>query len=236
MKNRQQNKLKSYQSRNVLFFGTIEIWQVNKPFAGGVADFRNALSNLTRLAQQQLQSSGIPLDKETARKDVLDAILPIAGEVASYAAKIKNNDLLVKTDYNASDFTRAKENNLVLMCNNIMEVAQGNLDALIAGEYNVTAAELLDLSHKISLFSGMIGQPQEISGEGAVTTEALAVAFDGVDKIFAEQLDKLILQFEKTNLDFVAKYWNACQIIDSAATHNVTPTPPTPPPQNPSAK
>ena len=93
-------------------------------------------------------------------------------------------------------------------------------------EYGLGATTLTDLQSAITAFSALVGSPRAAIGGKTGITAAIEAEFARGDGILSRQLDRLIVQFEKDNAQFVAAYWAARKLVPagSRASSDKSPT------------
>ena len=204
--------------------------QTLQAFADGYTEFGTRVSNIQTLAQNQsVDSTGLAADKQQLRQNMAAAAAAIASATNAYAKKVKNNDLIAKTNVTASDMTTGRDTAAADTARNVYAVANANVASL--APYGVTAAKLTDLNAKITAYSASISKPRDAVASGSTATKQMSDEFDAADAAVNDQMDALMPQFASANAKFVEDYNNARIIVDSGGgkAKAKPPTPPTPP-------
>ena len=204
--------------------------QTLQAFADGYTEFGTRVSNIQTLAQNQsVDSTGLAADKQQLRQNMAAAAAAIASATNAYAKKVKNNDLIAKTNVTASDMNTGRDTAAADTAHNVYAVANANVASL--APYGVTAAKLNDLNAKITAYAASISKPRDAVASGSTATKQMADEFAAADAAVNDQMDALLPQFAAANAKFVKDYNNARIIVDSSGgkAKAKPPTPPTPP-------
>ena len=103
--------------------------------------------------------------------------------------------------------------------------------AAAMSDCGLTAVKLTDLQSAITAYGALVGGPRAAIVGRAAITEAIAAEFARVDLVLNGQLDKLVVQFEAENPQFVSAYRSARLIVASGSrAAGDKPTPPAPKP------
>ena len=196
-------------------------------FVTALGDLGVKIAYIKQQAQIQAgKTDGITLDKNTAKKALCDKAFEISSAVGSYASTVKNGDLAAKVNFTHSDLQRSRDIETAGLCQNIRTAATDNLSAL--ADYSVSAADLSDLAQKISDYETALSSPANARVSKKTATDNIDAGFNDFDVILENRMDGLLPKFQAISADFVKDYWNARNIVDTAASH-ASPAPPTPP-------
>jgi len=180
-------------------------------------------------AQAQIQAGktdGVTQDKNTAKQALCDKAFEVGSSVGSYASTVKNGELAAKVNFTHSDLLRSRDIETAGLCQNIRTAATDNLAAL--SDYGVTAADLTDLAQKIANYETALSTPANARVSKKTATDNLDAGFTDLDSILASRMDALLPKFQALSADFVKDYWNARNIVDTAASHTSPAPAPTP--------
>ena len=213
MNTTQENKLSMYYAvKNVcemyeetwgthaVFAATYNLWNVKIPL---IETNRDA---------QTLETTGITTDKTTKRAVMADKALFIENRLQSYANVTKNLVLLESINYSASDLKKARDNDVISICNIILAKATENAVAIVS--YGVTAEMLADLKNAIAAFSEMLAKPKVAKSQTKTATENLAVLFKDAEELLTKRMDLDIELFKDSKPEFYSQY-NTARIIIS---------------------
>ena len=229
MTSKQENKLSMFLAVKAVCDRNNTTWQTLQAFVDGYADFGGRVTNIQNLAQSQaVDSTGLSADKEQLRRTMANATAEVALATNAYAKKVKNNDLIAKTNVSVSTFMDGRDTLAATNALNIHAAATENLANL--APYGVTAAKLTALKAKIDAYSASISKPRDAVASGSTATAQMAAEFDAADAALNDQLDALVPQFTTANAKFVEDYNNARIIVDSGGGKAKAKTPPPTPP------
>ena len=229
MTSKQENKLSMFLAVKAVCDRNNTTWQTLQAFVDGYADFGVRVTNIQNLAQSQaVDSTGLSADKEQLRRTMANATAEVALATNAYAKKVKNNDLIAKTNVSVSTFMDGRDTLAATNALNIHAAATENLANL--APYGVTAAKLTALKAKIDAYSASISKPRDAVASGSTATAQMAAEFDAADAALNDQLDALVPQFTTANAKFVEDYNNARIIVDSGGGKAKAKTPPPTPP------
>ena len=84
----------------------------------------------------------------------------------------------------------------------------------------MTAAKLKSLQGKIDDYAACVQRPRQIISEAKTATAQLEAEIEVADRLLADGLDKLVLQFKDSEPEFYNNYTNARIIVDNASGHD----------------
>lgn len=201
-------------------------------FVAALGDLGVKMEYIKNQAQIQAgKTDGITQDKNTAKQALCDKAFEVGSAVGSYASTVKNGDLAAKVGFTHSDLLRSRDIETAGLCQNIRTAATDNLAALV--DYGVTAADLTDLAQEISDYETALSTPANARVSKKTATDNIDAAFTDLDNILANRMDALLPKFQAVSADFVKDYWNARNIVDTAASHASPAPAPAPPAATP---
>ena len=170
--------------------------------------------------------------KNSVENNLIDALLPIKGALASLARKTKNTELSLLVKFSKTDLQRSGNTELENKATTIMEMVEANKTALAA--YNVDDAEITEFTAKVEAFKSAIANKQTGYSGKAGARVSLTELFDNADEVLKTDLDNLMLRMKKNYPDFTNEYQAARVIKDLGGKHkddeDQTPPPPDTPP------
>jgi len=199
------------------------VWTKMKAFADDFTEFTDLVEGIEELAKSQASpTTGITQDKRNLRRATGKAAVAIAGPVAAFAAKTNSRELLANVDFRLSALLNGRDKTSLDRCQGIQVVTAAVVKQL--GDYNITAADAKDLQDKIDAYDAILTRPREARASGKTVTQQLSDAFDEVDLLLDERLDKLVERFRVDNSGFVSDYENARRIVDAGASRTTKQT------------
>jgi hypothetical protein len=184
---------------NAVFAATYNLWTAKLPL---IEQNRDA---------QTLETTGITTDKITKRNAMTEKALFIANRLQSYANVTGNTDLLESVQYSASDMKKARDTDVVGICDVILSRANANAAAIVS--YGVTAALITDLQTAITTYSATLAKPKAAKSQTKTATENLAKLFKETDDLLNKRLDLDIELFKSTKPEFYSQYKTARMIV-----------------------
>jgi len=170
--------------------------------------------------------------KNSIESELIDALLPLKGALASLARKTKNAELSLLVKFSKSDLQRLGNTELENKATTIMEIVEANKTAL--ANYNVDDAEIAALTGKVVAFKAATANKQtSFSGKSGARV-SLTELFDDADDVLKIDIDNLMLRMKKDYPDFNNEYQAARVTKDLGGKHKdeeEETSPPTPPVQ-----
>jgi hypothetical protein len=186
---------------NAVFAATHELWAVKIPMIEANRD------------AQTLATTGITTDKTAKRAVMTEKALFIANRLQSYATVVNNPALLESVKYSASDLKKARDTEVVGICNTICTKADDNAEALVP--YGVTEELISELQEVIAVYSATQANPKAAISQTKTATENLARLFKEADILLTKRMDLDIELFKTSNPDFYSQYKTARIITET---------------------
>lgn len=189
----------------------------NPAFSAAYATFKAKLSalNITITAYLQI-ITGIATDKTTLKKNLCTSTTDICKLISAYASSINNNTLLEAVNFTYSDLYKIKSDKIHEFCQNIHDLAVANAPALIP--YGITNALLLSFQQAITDYTNIAPKPQSAKATKKSLNKSINTQTKDIDTFLETQLDKLIIVFKPTKIDFVNTFIAGRVIIDPNST------------------
>ena len=160
--------------------------------------------------QQEADKTGIAVNKDQLRADLVAKALDISRKTEAYA-KMTNNALLTKeVHYSETDLSRAADTILKDRALLIHNKANANLAALAT--YGVNAAALTALKTAIDLYNAAIPKPRLGITEKKQATDQLEKLFKANDDLLAK-FDTLVEIVRLSQPVFYTAYWDNRKVI-----------------------
>ena len=186
---------------NAVFAASCELWAEKIP-----------LIEINRDAQT-LATTGITADKTAKRAVMTEKALFIANRLQSYATVENNPVLLESVKYSASDLKKARDTEVVGICNTIYNKANENAAALVS--YGVPGEMISELEEVIAIYSATQANPKAAISQTKTATQNLARLFKEADILLTKRMDLDIELFKTSNPDFYSQYKTARIIIET---------------------
>jgi hypothetical protein len=178
--------------------------------------FSTFTSNINQIQvireQQETDKTGIAVNKDQLRADLVANALDVSRKTEAYA-KMTNNAVLEKeVHYSESDLKKAPDTILKDRALLIHDKANANLTALET--YGVTADVLTALKNGIDLFNASIPNPRLGITEKKQATDQLEKLFKANDVIL-EKFDTLVEVIRLTQPVFYAAYKDNRKVVET---------------------
>ncbi|MFT3739162.1 MAG: PEGA domain-containing protein [Breznakibacter sp.] len=185
-------KYQSVWAANVVFAATYDLWVAKIPLIEQNRDV------------QTMETSGVTTDKKSKRAAMVEGVLFIAKRLQSYAHVAGDPEILESVRYSASDMKKARDTDVVGICNAVLTRANANVTALAA--YGVTPALISESQAAITAYSATLSKPTAAKAQTKTATENLARLFKEADDLLVKRLDLDIELFKVTDPDFYSQY------------------------------
>lgn len=214
MEKNQEDTLGMYQSTNDVLLDDPAIYAANLPFTAAVEDLGDGIEDIEGLRDQQDEDiKGVTEDKGLKRSTLEERTYTVGSIIVFYASAIKNRKLLQKVNFTRSELTKARDNELPGMAEQVHQEAVANDAALLP--YGLTDAMTTALDTAKTEFVADISKPRAALSGTSAATEQLPGAFAVVNELLEERLDKGMELYRVSHPDFYAAYFNARIIINS---------------------
>jgi hypothetical protein len=193
----------------------------NPAIVGTVPAYQTAITALsakysaiiTATQLEQVQISGITVDKSVAKKNLAQQAVDTAAAVFAYAASIGNNELQEKARYPKSRFTNMRDELVKPTCQAILDLANANLKDL--APFGISAATITLLQSAINNYGAAVAKPRNAVSQRTAYRETIKTLIREADAILKNQLDKIAPQFKMANMEFYNAYLSNRIILDA---------------------
>ncbi len=214
MKKDQEDNLNMYQATNDVLIDSAAIYAANAPFTAAVGDLGKSIEDIQELRDlQDEDTKGVTEDKQQNRTALEDQTYTVASIIIFYASQNNNRTLLQKVNFTRSDLSRARDNELPGMSEQVHQAAVANAAAILP--FGCTAVMITDLATAIATYVDSISKPRAAKSGTSAATEQLPNAFEIADKILTESLDKGMELYRVSQPDFYEKYFKARIVVNS---------------------
>ena len=199
-----KNTCEKYQTTwttNAVFAATYNLWVAKIPL---IETNRDA---------QTLETTGITTDKTAKRAAMTDKTLFMENRLQSYANVVNNPELLESIKYSASDLKKARDTDVIGICNTVLAKATANAAAIVT--YGVTAVMITELQAAITAYSATLAKPMAAKTQTKTATENLAKIFKEADDLLTKRLDLDIELFKTSKPEFYSQYKTSRIIIST---------------------
>lgn len=195
---------------------------LNEKIASSIPKFRESLQILLRIIQeinttsenQGLNRTGLTLDKEKLKKELI-ALAVINSNKVSILAKLNKNDTLLKeVKMMESDFARLSGVSVLEKAKIVYDRTEVNLDKL--AEQGVTAETQKKFLDTINYFNSLLSMPRSGRAERRRETQKLKVLFASADEQVAI-MDMAAATVKGEYPDFYNEYRSSRVLVDTGS-------------------
>lgn len=160
MQNRLEDKLSMYEKVDTFLQTNMPVLTTALPiFNSAYIDFKKKLDNILATVQAaSVDTTGYTEDKAQKRQDLEQLALTVTRALTAYAGISKNLTLRAKINYNKSDLSKMRDNDLFAHTKVIEDYA--NQYAINIVDYGVSTTDITDLGTKIMDFFQVIQTPK----------------------------------------------------------------------------
>ena len=194
-------KYQSTWTTNALFAATYNIWAAKLPL---IEQNRDA---------QTIETTGVTTDKKGKRAVMTEKTLFMSNRLQSFGNTTGNAEILESVQYPASYLNKARDTDVIGICNAVLSRAVANATALTA--YGVTAAMITELQASITAYSATLAKPQNAKAQTKTATENLTKLFKEAEDLLVKRMDLDIELFKVNKPDFYSQYKTARIIIST---------------------
>lgn len=196
------------------------VWDRLPAFKTGMEKFISINAAIDSQAAIQKQNiTGIAIDKELKKEQLVKLMLIVSGGVQAYARQEKNNELYIKMAFTKSKLMRARDTDIKGGADLIAETATALAVALVP--FGITAAMVDALKVLAEDYQrNFLSKPETaINNRKTITEKTLPQLFLEGDTLLKDQLLKLVVQFNAENPEFVSKFIYATFIGTAGVRH-----------------
>ena len=194
-------KYQSTWTTNALFAATYNIWAAKLPL---IEQNRDA---------QTIETTGVTTDKKGKRAVMTEKTLFMSNRLQSFGNTTGNAEILESVQYPASYLNKARDTDVIGICNAVLSRAVANATALTA--YGVTAAMITDLQASITAYSATLAKPKNAKAQTKTATENLTKLFKEAEDLLVKRMDLDIELFKISKPDFYSQYKTSRIIIST---------------------
>ena len=226
MTSQQENKLAMFLAVKAVCATHQQDWSTLPAFGQDHDELLAAIDRIVALARKRSSFSSAVKIKNSARRELTEAVLETAGAMRALAHREGNQELTELTEPNRSGLARLRGHALVRYGQDLIDTGRVHLPALAA--YGVTEARVNALQGCVDSYQAAVAMPRQVAADVKATTRQLAIEFRTADDLLDNRLDRLILQLRSGAPAFCEAYEHARRIVGKTRTKtpSAEPTPP----------
>jgi hypothetical protein len=186
-------------------------------FAATVKDLKTTVQAIEKEAvlQSQATRKGASEEKQEAETELVNRTVTVANVLSVLAADTKNSTLSEKVKVTKSLLYQQHDSVALDIARRIHAEAQANAGALEA--YGLSTEALAALETAVARYDTLMAAPRAAVTEAKQKTANIVRLLAETDTLLNDRLDKLMSLFKLSAPDFYAIYFNARNIINTAA-------------------
>ena len=229
MDREQTNRVTMYKTVSAYMGENTSVWSVMPRMVTAVQHLNDNCAAIDVAAQQQETAiMGASQDKAAARTALEDVLFLMCEALGVLGDTENDNNLSALADLSLSKLHQMGAEELTNRATNVLAQATARAQDLVA--FNVTPANINELSQKLENFSAAKEQPRTAMANKTVHTGSLASLLSDTSGLLRNEMDRMVNLFRRTNPEFVAGYRAARVIVDRRASRKTKKKTEPPPP------
>lgn len=218
MNKQEHNKYSMFRDVNAVFttyYAIVEsvpkLLAVVKAFCNGIALLEKTDDKYKNIAK------GMTEQKKKAKAELIGETKSICGALYVLGQEIGDMPLCAISGISESDLIRMRDNALMQKCKNVAENLALHRDQLV--EFGITTLQADEYFAKVNLFDTVLNKKGNKKTESVTSRDSLKKYFSVLETMLNDNLDKLMEQMKKKDIDFYNTYQQARSIKDLGVRH-----------------
>lgn len=165
--------------------------------------------------RQQASKEGLADAKNLVRKELAEAAHEIAALTHACATENGFDAIAKRTDLSATGVQAGTEAEFVDRCKGILADADEVTDD--SGDFGVTTAKIKNVKDLLAEFEDLKPKPRAGAAIGKSATRRLETLLRRASVLLKNRLDRLMVQFKKSQPDFYESYRAARKLVNQSA-------------------
>ncbi len=203
----------------------------NQTKIDSIAALKNAFVELFEVGEeiekktgnQNANIKGMTKEKKELKKDLAQETVVMAGAIYNYALITKNIPLATEMDMETYQILRLNDEIIVPIISKVYDFAKENV--VVLKTYGINEVKLTDYKTMLDLFSDKKQQPKAGISQKHSQTSAIELLTKKAVQNIDHKLNKLMLQFQKTDTEMYVHYLSSCKIEKTGSKKNNHPPP-----------
>lgn len=213
MNKKQENQIRMQQSVDHVFGESQGIYQGLPALNDAVTELISNNHTIESLrVKQKTPTTGYTSQRDVKKNEIAELALEVGGSVSAYAHVTGDEILSKKVDFSYSELFYARDVVAKSRATIILNEAKTIVSELAA--FGIETAKLDTLTQLISDFSTIVGKKSFSKEETQTATEEVSMLITKNSELLRNRIDKLMLQFRKTQPEFYTNYFSAREIYD----------------------
>ncbi|MDR2765206.1 MAG: hypothetical protein LBB90_09290 [Tannerella sp.] len=202
----------------------IRVLDENEPLYRGIPVFVKTVNDLKGMAKgiewvgdlkSKITLQGITNEMNVSETAFVNRIVTMANVLLVLAADINNVTMLPKVRVTKSQLYRSPDNERLSIARHVHAEALAHADVIT--QYGISVDAIYELETAISRYENQIAASQTVIAEPRMDAVNPVYLFADMDTLLNDRLDRLISPFKISAPGFYEAYFNARNIINTAA-------------------
>ena len=190
------------------------IWVANAVFSATHDEWAEIIPKIEQNRDlQTLETTGITTDKTSKRAIMTEKALFIQNRLQSYANVTGNSELLESVQYSESKLKKARDTNIVGICNTILGRAKEFAPSILT--YGVDETAITDYETSIGAYVLTLASPKVVKSQTKTATENLTKLFKDAENKLTKRMDLDIELFKTSSPEFYSQFKTARIVVST---------------------
>jgi len=185
-------------------------------FLKAAEELDGTIADVLTAQRQQASREGLADAKSAVRAELADAAHEIAALIHACAVDQGQEAVASRTDLSLTDVQAGTEAQFIDRCKGILaDAAELTEDS---DDFGVTTAKLKNVKDLLAEFEELKPQPRAGAAIGRSATRRIQTLLGRASNLLRSRIDRLMVQFKKTQPDFYGSYQAGRRIVRQSAT------------------
>jgi len=216
---------KKYENFMAMFIAVLTVlqkfiaaWQSSIAFTDSVNQFKNKKTAIDLLRNKsESGSKGVTEQKKIFHDKLAAQTFEIVQVLMAFYKKTNDSVSFHKVKITKTKLEKSRANKLISVAKNALEMAHSCGRAM--ADYQITQPILDEFTATLTAYEQFVPSPRTTIVERKVALKDLSNLFKDANLILTEQLDLMMVPYEKTNPDFYKEYMNARKVVQYGIRH-----------------
>lgn len=229
MRDREINLLKTFQRIDAEFDSSITIVNTLQALAAKHSELKTKIELIIQADTVVISpNKGKTAAKNSVKSEAIELCITAVGALFSYASDKQNVQLKEESDISGWKLKQLRDIQLPIKIQAIITLMTPYINEL--KNYGFTNADLENLTNKLNELQAKHDAKNLGIGSKSAARKTLDKLFIETNELL-EVIDRLMLKFKKSEVDFYNRYMSARNVEDLGGGHKEKPEPPPAPPQ-----
>lgn len=218
MQKRLANKLRMYHALQSMLANYKTNWEAVQAIGNAIQAFEELLKEIEACDTITSENKkGETIYKKEIRLRVIERTIEISSILSALILQSNEQYVGAKLDYSKSKLVKMRDMQLEITCSTIADQATEHL--MLLATAGITAADIEELKTDIKTFGDVLPLQRISVTERKVVNEKLKDLFAQTDALLKNQLDRLMLRYKQTQLQFYSNYKTSRHVINYGVRH-----------------